>query len=436
MPVEIFLMRNSLLFILLLAPTIAGADEPFVLKDKQRIVFLGDSNTYAGKFIAYLDAYLCTRFPDKRFELINLGLPSETVTGLSEADHPYPRPNIHQRVDRALELAKPDVVVICYGMNDGIYSPFDEERFKKYQSDLQALVAKVEKTGAAAMLMSPAPFDATSLKGKVLPKDAPKFSWLRPYERYDEEVLTKYSNWLLTWRDKKYTVIDAHAALLKHLETMRKGDPAYRISGDGIHPNANGHLVIALEILKAWNAPRAVKDIVFDVAKDPPTEQSDVKINVPARNRISFSFTSPHPMPADPAWTARAKEIEKFDERVNRYALKVENMKGILALRIGDLKADGRRVSITADQLAKGTDLAEMLKVLPDPQAPAIWKLIDQKNRILGPAWLTHVGHKRPDTPKGMPMAQALAKAADLDAEIRKLCAPVEVSIAIGPLGK
>src|SRR5258707_15804341 len=124
-------MRTTLAAIVLLVPAIAHANETFPLKDGQRVVFLGDSNTYAGKFIAYLDAYLCTRYPDKRFELINLGLPSETVSGLSEADHPYPRPNIHDRVDNALKLSKPDVVVICYGMNDGIYSPFDPGRFKK-----------------------------------------------------------------------------------------------------------------------------------------------------------------------------------------------------------------------------------------------------------------------------------------------------------------
>ena len=30
-----------------------------------------------------------TRFPDKKFELVNLGPPSETATGLSEPDHPF-----------------------------------------------------------------------------------------------------------------------------------------------------------------------------------------------------------------------------------------------------------------------------------------------------------------------------------------------------------
>ena len=54
------------------APTPAA----FALRDGQRILFLGDSNTFNGAYIQYLDAYLFTRFPDRKFELINLGLPS------------------------------------------------------------------------------------------------------------------------------------------------------------------------------------------------------------------------------------------------------------------------------------------------------------------------------------------------------------------------
>ena len=37
-------------------------------------------------------------------------------------------------------------------------------------------------------------------------------------------------------------------------------------------------------------------------------------------------------MPADPACTPRALEIEKFSERVNRYALKVEGLGGFLGI--------------------------------------------------------------------------------------------------------
>ena len=132
-------MRSALLCILALAANASAGDE--IVRDGRRIVFLGDSITFDGRFIAYLDAYLITRFPDKHVQLINLGLPSETVTGLSEPDHPYPRPNVHDRLLAALEKSKPDVVVASYGMNDGIYYPFDVDRFKKYQSGFLTLIA-------------------------------------------------------------------------------------------------------------------------------------------------------------------------------------------------------------------------------------------------------------------------------------------------------
>jgi hypothetical protein len=98
---------------LLLHQTAGHAADAFILKDGQRVVFLGDSNTFAGHYVAYLDAYLFTRFPDKKFELLNLGLPSETVSGLSEPDHPYPRPCVFDQLDRVLEKTRPDVVVAC-----------------------------------------------------------------------------------------------------------------------------------------------------------------------------------------------------------------------------------------------------------------------------------------------------------------------------------
>src|SRR5690349_8417029 len=151
------------------APALAPAEEKFFLRDGQRVLFLGDSNTYAGHYVSYLDAYLRTRFPGQKFELINLGLPSETVSGLSEPDHPYPRPDVHERLDRALARTKPDVVVACYGMNDGIYYPFSEERFRKYQDGMRRLIDRVKASGAAVVLMTTPPFDPQPVRDKLLP---------------------------------------------------------------------------------------------------------------------------------------------------------------------------------------------------------------------------------------------------------------------------
>src|SRR5260370_39550046 len=98
------------------SPWSAQMDEPFLLKKGQRVLFLGDSNTFAGLFVAYLDGYLMTRFPADRWELITLGLPRQTVSGLSEPDHPYPRPDDHELLERALAQTPPDLAGGGYGM--------------------------------------------------------------------------------------------------------------------------------------------------------------------------------------------------------------------------------------------------------------------------------------------------------------------------------
>ena len=84
---------------------------------------------------------------EPRPELINLGLPSETCSGLSEPDHPFPRPNVHERLDRVLQQTQPDVVVVCYGMNDGIYYPFSDDRLAAYQAGIRRIIEKAKSAG-------------------------------------------------------------------------------------------------------------------------------------------------------------------------------------------------------------------------------------------------------------------------------------------------
>ncbi len=105
-------------------------------RQSKRIVFLGDSITYAGDFIAYLDLWRNVEYGIEQQVVMNLGLPSETVSGLSEEGHAggqFPRPVLRERLDRVLEVTKPDLVIACYGMNCGIYLPLDESRFESIE---------------------------------------------------------------------------------------------------------------------------------------------------------------------------------------------------------------------------------------------------------------------------------------------------------------
>jgi len=105
------------------APSLADLHKQLLAA--QRIVFLGDSITHSGQYIVELENRLLELRSWKRGQsIINLGLPSETCCGLSEDAHPFPRPSVQSRIDDVLEKADPDVVVVCYGVNDGIYHPY------------------------------------------------------------------------------------------------------------------------------------------------------------------------------------------------------------------------------------------------------------------------------------------------------------------------
>src|SRR5215471_1702701 len=69
-----------------------------LLAGAHRVVFLGDSITHSGQYVDDISMVVRHLAGEDAFEFINLGLPSETVSGLSEPGHAhdsFPRPNLH-----------------------------------------------------------------------------------------------------------------------------------------------------------------------------------------------------------------------------------------------------------------------------------------------------------------------------------------------------
>ncbi len=238
--------------LVLVAMNLDAAEPNDLLAPGKTILFLGDSITHAGYYVSRLEAQLRTAYPDAVPVLINLGLPSETCSGLSEPDHPFPRPDVHERIDRALAKVKPDVVFACYGMNDGIYYPFSDERFAAYQKGVNDIIAKVQASGAKLVLMTPPAFDALPLhkKGDLRPAGSEKYAWFAIYEGYDD-VLNKYAAWIMTLGDRVDLVIDLHTPVNDYVAAKRKDDSDFTMSPDGVHVNEEGHQVLAAAILKA-----------------------------------------------------------------------------------------------------------------------------------------------------------------------------------------
>lgn len=225
-------MRALLILFLILTHSSRAGD---FLPGVKRILFLGDSITYAGQYVDGFEAFLVTTFPQRDFEVIDCGLPSETVSGLSEDGHAggkFPRPDLNERLDRVLALAKPDLVFVCYGMNCGIYLPFDDSRFGKFQQGIHNICDKVKAAGAKVVLITPPVFDAHG----------------KPGFNYDS-VLMHYSSWLIRLRNQGTRVVNAHGAMWAVLDEKRATNPDFTFAKDGVHPDKAGHLVIAKEIV-------------------------------------------------------------------------------------------------------------------------------------------------------------------------------------------
>lgn len=293
-----------------------ASDPAFPLQAK-RILFLGDSITHAGEYVYLIELQCRLHGISPLPDMVNVGLASETCSGLSEPDHPFPRPDVHERLDRALAAVKPDVVVACYGMNDGIYHPFSEERFQTYQKGIRRLVEKAHAAGAKIVLMTPPPYDAEPLKGtdKIAPASREKYAYFQVYEDYDK-VIHAYGQWILSGNTGGDMVIDLHTPLTNYVTEQRKTSPKFTLAPDGVHCNSEGHRMIAETVLKAWGLP------------------------------------------------------------------------------------DWKPVSPEGAQLAK------------------------QRGSLLHDAWLSHVGHKRPGTAAGLPLEEAKAKAATIEADLIKSLSP------------
>lgn len=197
----------------------------------KRVVFLGDSITQAGDYVSFTAYYLDKLHPQKSFDIYALGLSSETLSGLSEPKHPFPRPCLFERLGRALEKAKPEVVFACYGMNDGIYMPLDDARFDAFKQGVRKMIEQCQAAGVKEIfLLTPPMYDYVQ----------------KPGENSYEEVLQAYATWMLTLQQPGVHVIDLHTPMRKARESRKQP-----FSKDRIHPGDDGHLLMARTVLAA-----------------------------------------------------------------------------------------------------------------------------------------------------------------------------------------
>ncbi|WP_232475707.1 SGNH/GDSL hydrolase family protein [Sphingobacterium sp. G1-14] len=212
--------------------------DSFGWSDGQKVLFLGNSITYAGQYVAMTESLFLSSHPKRKPQFINSGLPSETVSGLSEPNHAdgkFPRPCLFDRLDNVLDKIKPEVVFVCYGMNDGIYLPFDAIRFEAYKNGIIRLHKRLVDQGVKRILwMTPPVHDDPQLR-------------LNGYNK----VLDRYAEWLIDYaKMQSWEVIDLHFPMRRYLDAKIEKDAQFKLAADGVHPGELGHWLMAKEIVQ------------------------------------------------------------------------------------------------------------------------------------------------------------------------------------------
>lgn len=417
--------------IVMAALPVVAREEPFALQGGERVLFFGDSITQAGLYVTYVEAYLLTRFPDRQFTVINHGISSETVSGTSEPDHSPRRPNALDRFARDVAAWKPDVVVACFGMNDGNYHPFDQERFAAYQKGVQTLIERVHNEAhARVVLLTPPPFDP--YRRQVGDPNATHYGYKFPAVDYDQ-TLAHYSDWLGTLAGEKLVVADVHSATNEHLMRRRRERVSFFLAGDAVHPNATGHWLMAQTLLFAWHAPATCAEAAVDVALK-RAEKGDVSEVDMREGALEATWRTPIPMPLDPSCDGRSLALERVAERLNRYRLTVTGLHAG-RYRLLAKAADGTTLvpvaELAADNLAAGVDLTAHAAFPTVRQAQHALDLLQARNRARYDAWRKQVASTgaQADAASEPEVEPPLA-------QIRRLCQPQVVRLRIEPVNE
>jgi lysophospholipase L1-like esterase len=385
-----------------------------LFQDGDTIVFFGDSITQGGLYIDHVEAWLLCRYPDRKFKVLNRGISSETISGTSEADHDPRRPWAHERFTRDVTPLKPDVLIACFGMNDGNYHSFEWGRFEKYQQGVRRLIQRArEEAGVRTLiLMTPPPFDPYQRKaGDPL---AQEYGYKFPAIDYDQ-TLARYSDWLLSLREEGIPVIDLHGSLNGHLRRRRQEQVSFFLAGDAVHPNMTGHWLMALQLVRQLQLqPRPLLTVINEPI---PAEgwQQNLELGGVA--------------PIDPQADAASVDLELAP--MNEFAWQALGWTQLPEGVVFDVRLDGVSIGTAAAGRANSPLTLPVTAALPLMQ-----QRVELLKKIRERRGLEYWQYRSTtDKPLGnKPPAEDLpAKLSRLEAEIEQLRQPVKCQVELVP---
>ena len=369
------------LFVLIAAAcmtcTAAFAQTVKPFKEGERAVFLGNSITDGGHYHSYIWLYYMTRFPDMPIRVFNGGIGGDTAY------------DMNKRLDGDIFAMKPSVLMVTFGMNDSGYFEYNGDKPKefgeqKYQESIKNY-QQMEKRfkdlpDTRIVMVGTSPYDETVQLKENTPFKT-KNETIKRLVEYQQESAAK-NNWEFT---------DLNAPMTAINQQYQQKDPTFTLCGsDRIHPDNDGHMVMAYLFLKAQGfVGKEVADMEINATKKQTLKSENCTISNIKQNGKDLSFdylAEALPYPLDTiarGWGQKKSQAEilkvvPFMDEMNREILKVTGLKGNYKLLI-----DNEEIGTwSGEELAKGINLAAESKTPQYQQALTVMHLNEYRWEI------------------------------------------------------
>jgi lysophospholipase L1-like esterase len=287
------------------------------LKAGDFLAVCGDSITEQKLYCRYIEEYLLMCKPQPNLRTMQLGWNGETSWGFLSK-----MPNEALRFD-------PTAVTICFGMNDGGYAQV-VPNYERYRTSLRGIVRAFKAKGVRFIVLgSPGVVDTQTFWGGV--ETAAKYNPILANER---DIARQVA------ADEGVVFANVHDPMASVMAKAKaKFGPQYALAGqeDGVHPDENGHLVMAHAFLKALGCDGNIGTITVDLAGN-AAQAIDGHRVVSYRNGAVEVESSRYPFcfygdPASPHSPKGILEFLPFNEELNRFKL-VVNGAGAKTVRV------------------------------------------------------------------------------------------------------
>lgn len=325
----------------------AGAEPPtgFMLRDGDRVVFLGDSITAAQTFGKIVENYTLLRYPDRRVRFFNAGKGGDTAAGGLA------------RLDADVFSRRPTVVIATYGVNDISWGMrADAEHEQRYLDAIRGIVGRCRAFGIRIFICSAAPTAAN------------------PDEAENGFLRQMCGKGMALSRSLGGGAIDLQGTMREiQRKIWRERPPAEALHAlhaeDGVHLNEMGQIAMAYAMLKGLGAPAEVSSATLDWKPLRVAGAEGCRVGQLRRRRSTLEFTrtdSRLPVTLGLLGHIAGADVP-LAEGLNRYMLTV---RGLPSGR-WQVLADGRLVgTYDAGQLAAGVNLGMATPDTWEPGGP------------------------------------------------------------------